>query len=179
MSRRDRISTPYTCTPGHVITMVERGSLGAYHTRPPVRGTRCPSLIRIAHSANLSRNKLLKGEASGPLVRWARLGGRFDYELTGSDPEPPLAVPAVWFHVTRDRATSPQALLAYSEPFPDELVTNWGQATPTEVLAVVREYVRRRHSVGSRPSPLTEEDLDTLVERSLELPRNRQREVLL
>ena len=178
MSKRDRISTPYTYTPGHVVTMVEQGRLGVYHTRPIASGTPYPRLTRIAYSANLSRHKLLKGEASVELIRWARLGGRFDYELTGSDPEPPREVPAVWFHVTRDRTTSAQALLAYSEPFPDELVTNWGQATPEEVAEYVRAYVRWRHTLCSstRLDP-TETELDTLVERSLALPRDRQREV--
>lgn len=180
MSKRDRISTPYTYTPGHVVTMVEQSRLGVYYTRPIASGTPYPGLIRIAHSANLSRHKLLKGEASIELIRWARLGGRFDYELAGSDPEPSRDVPAVWFHLTRDRAISAHALLAYSETFPDELVTNWGQATAEEVAAYVRSYVRWRHVLCSttRLDP-TEAELDTLVARSLTLPRNRQQEVRL
>jgi hypothetical protein len=121
----------------------------------------------------VSRRQLLKGDARVALIQWARLAGRASFELVGSDPEPPREVPAVWFHVTRDRATSPDALLAYSEPFPDELVANWGQATQEEIAAVVREKVRWLYS-ASHVRTISEAELDTLVERSLSLPRNQQ-----
>jgi len=142
-----------------------------YAQKPP----NLVGLLQIAASgASTSRRQLLKGDARAALVQWARLAGRVSFELVGSDPEPPREVPAVWFHVTRDRITAPDALLAYSEPFPDELVTNWGQATAEEVATAVREQVRWRYIVGTNRLAPTESELDTLVERSQSLPRNQQ-----
>jgi hypothetical protein len=175
MSRHNRISTRYEYIPGHIITMVEHGRLDVNHVRPPEPPHNYIGLLRIATASDsLSRNKLLKGEARAALVQWARLAGRLSFELVGSDPEPPREVPVVWFHVTRDRTTEPDALLAYSEPLPDELVTNWGQATPEEIAAAVRESVRHRHTFGTSRRAPTETELDELVAHSMTLPRRQQ-----